>query len=675
VETNDDTEKLLRSSALRTANSILLARQRAEQELIHAKQALELKTEELAHSLSMMRATLESTTDGILVTDGCGTVTGFNEKYVEMWRMPRAIIEARQDQPLREVASQQFKDPQQFIARIREIEASSLPESFDLLEFADGRVFERYSNVQCIEDRRVGRVWSFRDITERRRGEEKLRASRERSEQLWATTTDAIIIMDGKMRVEYVNPAVTSVFGYSEQEVIERGMIILMPERLRGAHRHGLQSYLDTRVRKLDWRATEIVGLHRDGYEFPIEISFSHFKEGERDIFAAFIRDITERKQAQETLRAAKIAAERANQAKDDFLAVLSHELRTPLTPALAAASYLAEHEELPPELHEEVTAIRRNVQFEARLIDDLLDLTRITRGKLELHPEAVDAHRLLHNALTIVHEDIARKELKVVTDLGAHQHHVWADPIRIQQVFWNLLNNAVKFTPKGGRIMIRSSNDGGRFSFEITDTGIGIEPEQQERIFNAFEQAELSITRQFGGLGLGLTISDTLLKLHGGTISVQSEGKNRGASFRVTLDALHDPALASTSATNGEASTSRALRLLLVDDHADTRRTLSRLLGKCGHEVSTADCAQSALELLDRGRFDALISDIGLPDHSGYELVREAKERQPLKGIALSGFGMEEDVRRSLEAGFDYHLTKPVEFDELRSLLQKITS
>jgi PAS domain S-box-containing protein len=674
VETNDDKDELLRSSALRTANSILLARQRAEQELIHAKQALELKTEELAHSLSMMRATLESTTDGILVTDGAGTITGFNEKYVEMWRMPREVMEARQDQALRERASRQFNDPEQFIARVREIETSSLPESFDILEFADGRVFERSSKVQRIEDRAVGRVWSFRDISERRRTEEKLRASRERSEQLWATTTDAIIILDGEMKVEYVNPAITSVFGYTAEEVIERGLPALIPRRV-SAHRHGLKRYFNTRLRKLDWRAAEMVGLHKDGHEFPVEVSFSHFKEGERDLFAAFIRDITERKRAQETLRAAKIAAEKANQAKDDFLAVLSHELRTPLTPALAAASYLAEHEQLPPDLREEVTAIRRNVQFEARLIDDLLDLTRITRGKLELHPEAVDAHRLLHNALTIVQEDVAWKELNVVTELDAPHHHLWADPIRIQQVFWNLLNNAVKFTPKGGRITLRSSNEGGKFAFEISDTGIGIDREQQARIFSAFEQAELTITRQFGGLGLGLTISDTLLRLHGGTINVHSEGKGRGASFRVTLDVIADPAMVTAPATNGEAAPARSLRLLLVDDHADTRRILSRLLGKCGHEVSTADCAQSALQLLGRDRFDALISDIGLPDSSGYELVREAKGRQPLKGIALSGFGMEEDIRRSLEAGFDYHLTKPVEFADLRSLLQKITA
>jgi two-component system CheB/CheR fusion protein len=207
----------------------------------------------------------------------------------------------------------------------------------------------------------------------------------------------------------------------------------------------------------------------------------------------------------------------------------------------------------------------------------------------------------------------------------------------------------------------------------EIADTGIGIEPEQQSRIFKAFEQGEPSITRQFGGLGLGLTISKTLLDLHGGTIGVQSQGKNLGSTFRVTLDVLDAPVAASPNASGGEAGTSRSLQVLIVDDHADTRRILSRLLSKCGHEVATADSAQSALKVLDTDRFDALISDIGLPDSSGYELVREAKQRQPLKGIALSGFGAEEDVRRSIEAGFDYHLTKPVSFQDLRSLLQKI--
>jgi len=634
-----------------------------------AKQALELKTEELAHLLSMMRATLESTTNGILVTDGAGHITGFNEKYAEMWGIPRELLDARAYGPVWEAASQQLKDPQGFLARIHEIEASSLLESFDILEFADGRIFERYSKLQSIDDRNVGRVWSFSDITERNRAE----IVSQRLAAIVSSSDDAIVGKDLNSIVTSWNAGAERIFGYSANEMIGTSVMRLIPPDHQGE-----ESQILARIRSGERvEPIETVRVAKDGHLLDVSITVSPIKDSMGKVIGAskVARDISERKRAEEKLRAAKISAERANQAKDDFMAVLSHELRTPLTPALAAASYLAEHEDLPPQLREEVTAIRRNVQFEARLIDDLLDLTRITRGKLQLHHEAVDAHRLVQNALTIVHEDIVRKELEVVTDLAAPEHYLWADPIRIQQVFWNLLNNAVKFTPARGRITVRTANDGGRFAFEITDTGVGIEPEHQARIFSAFEQGEVSIIRQFGGLGLGLTISQTLLKLHGGTISVRSEGKNRGACFYVLLDVLREPIAAAPNAPSGDLVIEKSLRLLLVDDHADTRRILSRLLGKCGHEVSTADCGESALRLMETERFDVIVSDIGLPDTSGYELVREAKRRQPVQGIALSGFGMEEDVRRSLEAGFDYHLTKPVEFHELRSLLQKIAS
>jgi PAS domain S-box-containing protein len=654
---------------MQTAGIIRQARQRAEQELIQAKQALELKTEELAHLLSMMRATLESTTNGILVTDGAGRITGFNEKYVGMWRIPRELLDARASGPLREVASQQLKDPHGFIARIQEIETSSLSESLDVLEFTDGRVFERYSKLQSIDDRNVGRVWSFSDVTERNRAE----IVAQRLAAIVSSSDDAIVGKDLNSIVTSWNAGAERIFGYPASEMIGTSVMRLIPPDHQGEEEQIL-----ARIRRGERvNPIETVRVAKDGRLLDVSITVSPIKDSRGTVVGAskVARDISERKRAEEKLHEAKISAERANQAKDDFMAVLSHELRTPLTPALAAASYLAEHEDLPPQLREEVTAIRRNVQFEARLIDDLLDLTRITRGKLQLHPEAVDAHRLVQNALTIVHEDIARKGLDVATDLGATEHHVWADPIRIQQVFWNLLNNAVKFTPKGGQIRIRTWNVEGRLAFEITDTGVGIEPEHQTRIFNAFEQGEASIIRQFGGLGLGLAISQTLLKLHGGTVNVQSDGKNCGARFTVTLDLLREPIAESPRKTDADSVAERGLRLLLVDDHADTRRILSRLLGKCGHEVATADCGQSALKLMETGRFDVLISDIGLPDTSGYELVREAKRRQSMQGIALSGFGMEEDVRRSMEAGFDYHLTKPVEFQELRTLLQKIAS
>src|SRR5207249_2398560 len=248
-----------------------------------------------------------------------------------------------------------------------------------------------------------------------------------------------------------------------------------------------------------------------------------------------------------------KTAAEQTNKAKVDSLAVLSHELRTPLTPALAAASYLAEHEDLSPLLREEVTAIRTSVQLEARLIDDLLDLTRITRGKIELHLEVVDAHGLLRNSLEIARDNILQKQLDLIVDFDADRHHVWADAVRLQQVFWNLLNNAVKFTRKNGRITIRTANEDGRFAFQITDTGVGIEREQLNRIFQAFEQGERAISRKFGGLGLGLTISKRLLELQGGTISVHSEGLNRGATFKLTFATVESPKVPSVSHSVGD--------------------------------------------------------------------------------------------------------------------------
>jgi PAS domain S-box-containing protein len=669
MEKTNDTEELLRSSALRTANSILLARQRAEQELVQAKEALELKTKELAHSLSMMRATLESTSDGILVTDGTGRVTGFNEKYVEMWRMPREVMDSGEARQLREVAARQFKDPQQFLARIKEIEASSLPESFDVLEFADGKVFERYSKIQRGDEQITGRVWSFRDITERRQAKK----TSERLAAIVDSSDDAIVGKDLNGIVTSWNAGAERIFGYSASEMTGASIRQLIPperqseeDRIFECIRRG------ERVNHMD-----TVRVAKGGRRLNVSITVSPIKDSAGNVIGAskIARDITDRKRAEERLRAAKNAAEEASKAKDDFLAVLSHELRTPLTPALVAASYLAEHADLAPQFREEVTTIWRNVQLEARLIDDLLDITRITRGKIELRREAVDAHRLLRNALQIVHNDMIEKQLELVTDLRANNHHVWADPVRIQQVFWNLMTNAVKFTPKAGRITTRSWNEEGRFGFEITDTGIGIEAEQQDRIFKAFEQGERSITRQFGGLGLGLTISKTLVDLHGGTLSVQSQGKNLGAKFRVMLDVVAAPVATSTTSSNGDVGTERSLNILVVDDDADTRRILSRLLSKCGYEVAAVDCVQGALKLLEKDHFDTLISDISLPDSSGYELVREVKQRQWVTSIALSGFGTEEDVRRTVEAGFDHHLTKPVNFQDLRSLLRKIAS
>jgi CheY-like chemotaxis protein len=375
-------------------------------------------------------------------------------------------------------------------------------------------------------------------------------------------------------------------------------------------------------------------------------------------------------------MEAAKLAAEQASKAKDDFLAALSHELRTPLTPALAAASFLAQQRKhLPPRFGEELDTIQRNVQLQARLIDDLLDLTRVVRGKLELHFDRADAHALVRDALEISQPDIISKGLDVSTEFNAKEHFLWADPVRIQQVFWNLISNAVKFTPRGGKIEIRTSNDErSRFIFEITDTGIGIDPDKIQSLFEPFEQADPSITRQFGGLGLGLAISKYIVDLHEGNISVQSRGRSYGAAFRVALGIL--PARAGKSGVRSRIprKPTRALRILLVEDHGDTRRTLARLLQHFGHDISVAESTQTALEILRSKTLDVILSDIGLPDGSGYDVISEAKRQQRVKGIALTGFGMDEDIRRSKQAGFDFHLTKPVDFQELRSVLSELS-
>ncbi len=374
-------------------------------------------------------------------------------------------------------------------------------------------------------------------------------------------------------------------------------------------------------------------------------------------------QDITERKQVEEELATAKEAADQANRAKDHFLAVLSHELRTPLTPVMMGISMLQNRHDLAPAVHDTLEMIRRNVEMEAQLIDDLLDVTRIARGKIDLHRSRVDLSTIIDRAIEVCGPDMEARGLRLLMDLGQDgPYYVDADESRLQQVFWNLLKNAIKFTPHGGSVYIRCCHDGkNRVAIAFTDTGIGIEPEALSRVFNAFEQAEISISRQFGGVGLGLAISKALVEMHNGTIDATSEGRNRGSTFRVCLPLLADEVVSKPPAT--PASTPRAcpLRILLVEDHGVTVKMMKSLLAEEGHSVETAGDVATALELAGEQKFDLLLSDLGLPDGSGYDLMRELRRRgHAFPGIALSGYGQEDDVRRSREAGFAVHLTKP---------------
>ena len=370
-----------------------------------------------------------------------------------------------------------------------------------------------------------------------------------------------------------------------------------------------------------------------------------------------------------------------ANTAKDQFLALLSHELRNPLSPVIAMVSELEATAPRSGKLRQALEVIRRNVELEARLIDDLLDVTRIAKGKLQLTFEVVDVHEILRRAYEICREDIVKKSIGAKFQFAAREAYVEGDPARLQQVFWNLIKNSVKFTPANGRITIATSNPlADEIEVRVTDTGIGIEEDQIGKIFNAFEQGQASITRRFGGLGLGLAISKAMVDAHRGKIHVESPGKDKGTTFIVQLKTVPKPALAENGAdgeplldTTAAAAASQKRRLLLVDDHADTCTGMKLMLERRGYDITVAHSAGQAVEKTREQDFDLLISDIGLPDRSGYELMSELRDSKGMRGIALSGFGMDADVDKARNAGFAEHLTKPINFDRLDEAIRHL--
>ncbi len=390
-----------------------------------------------------------------------------------------------------------------------------------------------------------------------------------------------------------------------------------------------------------------------------------------------------ERIRGENALRAAKVNAEQASRAKDDFLATLSHELRTPLTPVLMTASDMAQDMELSDTIRQSAQMIVRNISLEARLIDDLLDLTRIEKGKLSLRSELCDVHAALGFALATVRDDAEQKHIAIDVKLEAERFHVAGDSARLQQIFWNVLGNAVKYTQANGHIRVRSSTEGNsaepRVRIQIRDDGHGFNSEMADRIFEPFQQEASGVAESTSGLGLGLAIARMLVTAHRGEIHATSDGNGEGATFTIELP------ITASAPTEGAQTDQRhvgpvrpqsqiALRLLLVEDHKSTSDVLCRLLTKGGHNVVLATSVAEARAAAAASKFDAVVSDLGLPDGTGFELMEELSARYGLSGIAVSGFGMEEDVRRSQAAGFVAHLTKPIEVEDLRAALARLS-
>ena len=501
---------------------------------------------------------------------------------------------------------------------------------------------------------------------------------------LYETMLQGVVYRDTQGKIISMNPAAERILGRSAAEFLGRTSAAEEPDAKQEdgsalpAAEHPAIVALRT-GRQVPATVMGVYNPREKAYRW-ISISAVPIVEGGDDrpteVYTIF-NDITERIRMEQALAAAKTNAEQASHAKDHFLAVLSHELRTPLTPVVATLSMLQDDPQFDTQTRERLEMIRRNVELEARLIDDLLDLTRIARGQIELFLETVALPAVLQRAIEVCMPDIEAHQVRFRADVEAGPLYVRADASRLQQVFWNLLSNAVKFTPMGGRIGLRCHGQGGGAVVEITDNGVGIESEVLARLFDGFEQADRSITPEFGGLGLGLAICKALVTVHGGVISAHSAGKGQGATFRVVLPIVAGP-LAQHPAPAGQTTAKkpqkRPLRILLVEDHGDTARVLRQVLQKKGHYVQIAGDVASALKLAGRETFDLVLSDLGLPDGNGLDLMRQLKQRHGLKGIALSGFGMEEDIRKSVEAGFLAHLTKPITPQRLEEVIESVS-
>ena len=538
-------------------------------------------------------------------------------------------------------------------------------------------------------------VWSGGRMPERKPSKESIETQVLRArakyqtliEQIPAVTFIASSSLEDNGNEIYVSPQIKSLLGYTAEEWLDTPL--LWYQRLHPEDKKRLSKDFARTISRGEPLKGDYRFIAKDGHTVWVhgEVKIVHDELGRPCFIHGIGYDVSELKRAEEMQREAKHAEEEAKRAaeatihaKDEFLAMLSHELRTPLTPILGGLDTLLES--APEEARAVLEMMRRNLQLETRLINDLLDLTRIGKGKLSIELKPVDAHEVIRQARESCAANLAHLEQKLALD--AADCVVNADPVRLGQVIRNLLENAGRFTPAGGTVEVRTSNPApSTLQILCQDNGAGIEFENLGRIFRAFEQCERSVRSGYGGLGLGLAISKALVEAHGGTIRALSAGRGRGAAFEIHLKTIPAGAVSQGAQTPGptvahhpdSGAKASPLRILLVEDHRDTRQVLARLLTRFGYQVDTANDARTGRERAWSAKFDLVISDIGLPDGSGLDLVQAIHARQAVPAIALSGYGAESDRQQSRRAGYSEHLVKPVESARLRETIERLTA
>jgi PAS domain S-box-containing protein len=543
---------------------------------------------------------------------------------------------------------------------------------------------------------------SIKDVTERSRAERALKFSEIRYRRLFEAAHDGILILDAETRqISDVNPFLLEMLLFPREYFIGKELWEIGVFRDKDASQEAMAKLKAEGTIRFEDRPLQ----GRDGHRHPVEVVANIYPEDHNNVIQCNIRDISDRKRFEvqrEALlaneQAARMEAEAANHSKDMFLATLSHEVRTPLNAVLGWASVLRTGKYTEAELAEGIEVIDRNCHLQAQLIEDVLDVSRVVSGKLRLESRPSHLTRIIADATDVVRGAAEAKGIVLSTDLDPRASEVFCDPKRMQQVVWNLLTNAIKFSSPGSTVRIALARDRSTARIEVSDTGVGISPEFLPQVFERFRQADSGTRRKQGGLGLGLSIVKSLVELHGGTVEMTSEGLGRGTTVTV-----HLPIRAVSDADPGVESPDDAhewipprldgLRVLVVDDEPDARRLLSKVLTEAGALLKVAASAAEAMEAMTAmtavtaadpalraghtAPFDIMISDISMPDEDGYDLIRRVRAAgftaKQLPAVALTAFAQKEDRRRVLQAGFQVHVAKPVDPHELIALVASL--
>jgi len=636
----------------------------------------------------LFRTTLTSIGDAVITTDGDGQVTFLNPVAERVTGWTNAEAHGR---PLGDVfmivneeTSLRAENP---VARaLREGVVVGLA-NHTVLTARDGTrrpIDDSAAPIRDAAGHVFGAVLVFRDISERRQRERDLQILA----AIVASSDDAIVSKTLDGTITAWSPGAERIFGWTRTEAIGQNIRVIIPP-----DRWAEEDLILKCIRRAERiEALETVRVAKDGRRIDIELSISPVRAGNgagKIIGAAKIaRDISERRRADDArgvllrrAEAARAEADAANRMKDQFLAILSHELRTPLSAMLGWVQMLRNREVSAERTQHALDVIHRNTVLQAKLIDDLLDIARVQTGKLHLEKQPVQLVRIIEDAIDAFQRDLGAQQLVLERHLDPEAGVVLGDPTRLEQVVINLLANAVKFTPPGGRIGVTLERDGEYALIEVRDSGVGIDADDLPYIFERFAQVGGSSARAHAGLGLGLTIVRHLVEVHGGTVAASSQGKGRGATFAVRLPVISEPVVIPDRATLDTPARVPldGIKVFVVEDDTDAAEMIATVLRQHRAEVITVNSAEAALNFLVEYRPDVLICDIGLPDIDGYALMTHVRQMERARGypptpsVALTGFAGEGERVRAASAGYHVHITKPVEPDTLVKIIADI--